>query len=455
LWLTQQGVIMTEIIQDFQTLIQNKQWKSLRKLLIELEPIDIAELIEELDNEEDVILFRLLPNELAKNTFQHLEHDSQEQIIEGLAQYAYKLSNLLNDLDPDDRTAFFEELPGEVSHRLIQLLSPEARKITLKLLGYPEDSIGRLMTPNFVAVRPDFTVAQTLEHVRQYGQDSETLNVIYVVNEAWKLIDDIRIREIILANPEQKIGDLIDNRFVALSAFDDQEMAIRVFQDQDRVALPVVDTTGMLLGIVTIDDMMDVAEEETTEDFHKFGSFQDAVVNPLKARVGYLYRMRIFWLTLLVFMNVFSGAAIAHFESAITALVSLLFFLPLLIASSGNAGAQSATLMIRALAIGDVEIKDWLRLLGKEFFVSLLLGLTMAVGAALIASFRAPQIIFVVAVTMVLTVITGSLIGLLLPFIFTRLRLDPATASAPLITSLADISGVLIYFSVATWILGL
>lgn len=276
---------MTEIIQDFQTLIQNKQWKSLRKQLIELEPFDIAELIEELDNEEDVILFRLLPNELAKNTFQHLEHDSQEQIIEGLAQYAHKLSNLLNDLDPDDRTAFFEELPGEVSHRLIQLLSPEARKITLKLLGYPEDSIGRLMTPNFVAVRPDFTVAQTLEHVRQYGQDSETLNVIYVVNEEWKLIDDIRIREIILANPEQKISDLINNRFVALNAFDDQELAIRVFQDQDRLALSVLDTKGMLLGIVTIDDMMDVAEEETTEDFHKFGSFQDAVVNPLKARI--------------------------------------------------------------------------------------------------------------------------------------------------------------------------
>jgi magnesium transporter len=200
---------------------------------------------------------------------------------------------------------------------------------------------------------------------------------------------------------------------------------------------------------------MDVSEEETTEDFHKFGSFQDAIVNPLKAHFTYLYKMRIFWLTILVFMNVFSGAAIPHFEPSITSAVSLLFFLPLLIGSSGNAGAQSATLMIRSLAIGDVETSDWLKLMGKEFLVSLLLGLTMAAGVALVASFRAPEIMVVVALTMVLTVMTGSMIGLLMPFVFTKLNLDPATASAPLITSIADISGVVIYFSIASWYFGL
>lgn len=442
---------MTEIAVNFQELIEEKNWKELRHELIALDPVDIAEILEELPIQDDVIAFRLLPRELAKSSFQHLTHDKQEQIIEGLAQNVNKLSSLLNDLDPDDRTAFFEELPGEIAQRLIYLLSPEERGISIKLLGYPEDSIGRLMTPEYVAIKPQYTVAEALDHIRQFGRDSETLNVIYVVDDSWKLIDDIKIREIILATPELSITELMDNRYVALSAFDDQEVAIREFQDHDRVALPVTDSEGVLLGIVTFDDVMDVAEEESTEDFHKFGAFQDAVVNPLKARFYDLYKKRIFWLTALVFMNIFSGSAIASFEDTIQAHVSLMFFLPLLIASGGNAGAQSATLMIRSLATGEVELGDWLRLVGKEFLVSLLLGLTMAVGVSLIASFRAPDIIAVVSLTMVLTVMAGSLIGLLLPFIFTLLKRDPATASAPLITSIADICGVLIYFTIASW----
>ncbi len=445
---------MIETQVNFQELIQEKEWKTLRNEIVALEPYQIAEVIEELSDEEDVILFRLLPREIAKSTFQHLTHDKQEQIIEGLAQNVSKLSSLLNDLDPDDRTAFFEELPGQITLRLIQLLSPEERSVATKLLGFPKDSIGRLMTPEFVAVKPQFSVSQALEHIRLYGQDSETLNVVYVVDNEWKLIDDIRIRDILLATPDKTIADLMDNRFVSLSALDDQEVAIRVFQDQDRVALPVVDTEGMLLGIVTFDDVMDVAEEESTEDFHKFGAFQDAIVNPLKAKISFLYKKRVLWLTALVFMNIFSGAAIEKFELTIQAIGGLLLFLPLIIASGGNAGAQSATLMIRSLATGEVESKDWLILVGKEFLVSLLLGVTMAIGVSLIASFRAPEIIAVVSLTMTLTVIAGSLIGLLLPFVFTVLKIDPATASAPLITSIADITGVLIYFSIATWYFG-
>ena len=446
---------MSEIIKNFQELIEAREWLLIRKEVLDLEPVLIAEIIEELSDEDDTVLFRLLPREIAKETFQNLTYEKQEQIIQSLAQNVNKLTNLLNDLDPDDRTAFFEELPGQVAQRLLQLLSLEERRVATKLLGYPEDSIGRLMTPEFVAVKPYFTIRQTLEHIRTYGKSSETLNVIYVVNDNWKLIDDIRISEILLAPEEAKVEDVMDDRFIALNALDDQEIAVKVFLDHDRVALPVVDTEGLLLGIVTVDDVMDVAEEETTEDFHKFGSFQDAIINPLKAKVSVLYQKRILWLTALVFMNVFSGAAIAHFENVITAAVSLLFFLPLLIGSSGNAGAQSATLMIRSLAVGDVEMKDWFRLLGKEVLVSLLLGVTMALGVSLIASFRAPDIILVVSLTMLLTVMAGSLIGLLLPFVFTKLKLDPAAASALLITSIADITGVTIYFSIASVVLGI
>lgn len=444
---------MIEMIEKFHELIARREWKILRQELSTIEEINIAEIIEELTEGEDIVVFRLLSSKQAKNTFQFLSHEKQEQIIEGLARNSTRLSVLLNDLDPDDRTAFFEELPGQVSQRLIQLLSPEERKIAVQLLGYPEESIGRLMTPEFVAVKPHFTVSQTLEHVRKFGHNSETLNVIYVVEDNWKLIDDIKIREILLAHPDQFVRDLMDDRYVSLNAYDDQESAIRVFKDHDRVALPVTDSEGILLGIVTFDDIMDVEEEEVTEDFHKFGSFQNVIINPLKARAGLMYQKRILWLTILVFMNVFSGAAIAGFENVIQTTVSLLFFLPLLIGSGGNAGSQSATLMIRSLAVGDVEVSDWVRLVGKEFLVSFLLGITMAAGISLIASFRAPEIIIVVAITMVLTVMAGSLVGLTIPFIFTKLNLDPAAASAPLITSIADIVGVLIYFSIAAWYL--
>lgn len=446
---------MAETTVDFTELIKQKNWSSLRHELKDLDPIILADFIEEMNEQDDIILFRLLPREQAKNTFQYLSHDKQEQIIEGLAKNVNRVASLLNDLDPDDRTAFFEELPGNITQRLIQLLSPEERSIAIRLLGYPEHSIGRLMTPEFVAVKSEYTVAQALDHIRHHGRDSETLNLIYVIDEKWKLIDDIRIREIILAQPDQLIKDLIDEHFVALNALDDQEVAIRVFQDQDRIALPVTDSDGVLIGIVTIDDVMDVVEEETTEDFHKFGSFQAAVVNPLKANIFFLYQKRIVWLIALVFMNVFSGAALASFEKVIQSAVSLIFFLPLLIGSGGNAGAQSATLMIRSLAVGDVEMKDWFRLIGREVMVSFLLGITMAAGVSIIASVRAPQYIIIVASTMVLAVMTGSLIGLLLPFIFTKLKIDPATASAPLITSIADISGVIIYFSIASWYFGL
>ena len=446
---------MVEIKTNFRELIKNKEWKALKIFLNELDVVQLAQLIDKISEGEEVILFRLLNRKLSKEVFKMLSFSKQNQIIKGLLQKERKLSNLINDIEPDDRTAFFEELPGDITQRLIQLLPSEEQQIAIQLLGYPEDSIGRLMTPEYIAVKPTDTIERTFEHIRKYGKDCETLNVVYVVDNEWKLIDDIKIKEILLASPQQRIDELMRHKFVALNAMDDQEIAIKTFRDYDRVALPVTNSEGVLLGIVTVDDILDVEEEEATEDFHKFGSFQSAVVNPLKARILYLYKNRIFWLLALVFMNIFSGTAISSFESLIQSVVSLVFFLPLLIDSGGNAGAQSATLMIRSLAIGDVKLTDWYRLIAKELVVSLLLGITMAVAVALVASFRSPEIILVVSSTMVLIVMTGSLIGLLLPFIFTKIKLDPAAASAPLVTSVADICGVIIYFSIASWYFGI
>ncbi|MFA7056253.1 MAG: CBS domain-containing protein [Candidatus Cloacimonadales bacterium] len=227
---------MQETIRLVKELIEEKKWITIRHLINEMNFVDLAEIIDELYEPDDIILFRLLPRDLAKDTFQELPLYKQELIIERLASNVNKLSNLLNDLDPDDRTAILEELPGVVAQRLIQLLTPEERKIATTLLGYPEDSIGRLMTPEFVAIKSDMTVAQALDHIRKFGQDSETLNVIYVVDNDWKLIDDIRIRELILASPDHLVEDLMDGKFIALSAFDDEETAISVFRDHDKVA---------------------------------------------------------------------------------------------------------------------------------------------------------------------------------------------------------------------------
>lgn len=435
---------------DFQELIRNRKWRVLRRKLQNLDSMEAAELVESASKTNKIILFRLLSRQQTKDVFKALSHSEQEEVIEGLTGNFHKLTRVLNDIEPDDRTAFFEELPGDIAQRLIQKLTPEEQKITIQLLSYPKDSIGRLMTPEFVAIKETYTVAEAFTHIREHGKDSETLNVIYIIDDHWNLIDDITIKELILAKPEERISDLIDHRFVSLNALDDQEMAIQVFKDYDRVALPVLSKEGVLLGIVTFDDIMDVIEEESTEDFHKFGSIQNASKNPLKERIFILYKNRIVWLVLLVFMNVFSGAALASFEDVIQQVVALVFFLPLLIDSGGNAGSQSATLMIRYLALGEIQLSDWYKLIGRELLVSLLLGLTMAASVAAVASFRAPEVIIVVCIAMVINVMLGSLIGLLLPFIFTKLKVDPATASAPLVTSLADICGVLIYFSIAS-----
>ncbi|MBZ0243273.1 MAG: CBS domain-containing protein, partial [Bacteroidales bacterium] len=286
----------------FEELIENKEWKLIKQSLDSYDSIQLAELIEESSGKEKIILFRLLSRIQSKEVFKLLSCEKQERLIEGLMQYNQKLTDLLNDLEPDDRTAFFEELSGELSQQLIQWLSPEEREKTIQLLGYPEYSIGRLMTPEYISIKPQDTVEQAFKHIREYGRDSETLNVIYIVDDESKLIDDLRIKELILASPQQKIEELMDWRFVALNVMDDQESAIKVFRDYDRVALPVVSAEGVLIGIVSFDDIMDVVEEESTEDFLKFGSFQEAIANPLTARIGGLFKSRIVWLVALVFM---------------------------------------------------------------------------------------------------------------------------------------------------------
>lgn len=434
--------------------LKNKKWRALKGELEKLDSIKIIEIFEDVKVNNRLIIFRLLSTNQKRKVFKQLPHDDQLELINGLAENPKRLSKFLNNMEPDDRTAFLGDLSQEIASQFINFLSSDQKTVANQLLAYPKESIGRLMTTEFLAIKADLTVKEAFDHIRKNGKNSETLNFIYIVDNHFNLIDDIRIKELLLADPSEIIENLIDYKFISLNAKDDQETSIQIFKDYDRGALPVIGENGKLLGIVTFDDVMDVAEEESSEDFHKFGAVQNTIANPLKARIKDLYKNRVFWLLALVFMNVFSGAALSSFEDVIEQFVGLVFFLPLLIDSGGNAGSQTATLMVRSLAMGDVKMADWGKLIGKELLVSLLLGVTMAAGVSLVASFRAPDIIFVVAATMLLTVLVGSVMGLILPFIFTKFKLDPATASAPLITTISDICGVIIYFSIASWYLG-
>jgi len=433
--------------------IESRDWPALRVGLGREPAPEVADLLQDLDKPDRVLLFRALEREQAAEVFAHLDLERQDDLLRDLSDEETR--HLLSELHADDRTQLLGELPGQAMQRLLNLLPPDDLREARWLLGYPEESVGRLMTPDYVAVRPDATIEEALLHIRANGHDTETIDLIYVVDERWRLLDDVELRRFILADPTAHVADIMDHSVASVVATADRREALEVIRRYDMVAVPVVDSDGVLVGIVTVDDMFDLAEEEATEAFHRVGSVGPLRTSLRDATVTFLYRKRIGWLLVLVFMNIFSGAGIAVFEDTIAAVVSLVFFLPLLIDSGGNAGSQSATLMVRALATGDVRMSDWLRLLGRELGIALMLGLTMALGAAMIAFFRAPEVLVVVPVTMVLIVMAGSLIGMSLPFLLTRFGLDPATASAPLITSLADIAGVLIYFSIASWYFGL
>ena len=455
---------MNEIKIYFQQLIESKSWKTAKRELGNLEPFQIAGVISWLPKSDQIILFRLLSRDQAKETFQHLSRDEQEDIINGLAANVNKLTGLLNDLDPDDRTAFFEELPGAVSQRLMQLLSKEEREIATQLLGYPKDSIGRLMTPEYVAVKPYFTVQQALDHIRKFGHDSETLNVIYIVDSHWKLIDDIRIKEIILASPEQPISELIDNRFTTLNAYDDQEVAVKVFADHDRVALPVVGTDGTLLGIVTVDDILDIQEEESTEDFQKFGGTEGLDMSYTKTSLFEMVKKRAGWLIILFLGEMLTASAMGYYDEEIARAVVLALFVPLIISSGGNSGSQAASLIIRSLALGELKLRNWWYVMRKEMFSGLMLGTILGIiGFTRIFIWQKAGFydygeywLWVgasVSVSLVLIVLWGTLSGSMIPLLLKKIGLDPATASAPFVATLVDVTGLIIYFTVAAMFL--
>ncbi len=442
--------------------LEQRDFAAVRRAIADQLPADVAELIEGLDQEQRAIVFRLLPREQAAATFEYLTPEAQEGLIKALAHE--HVAAILNDMSPDDRTALLEELPAAVTRQLLALLTPEERQIARRLLGYPEESIGRLMTPDFIALEADWTVQRALEHVRRHGEDSETLNVIYVVEGNGKLVDDLRMRQLLLTDPEARISDLMDGNFVALKATDDQETAVRVFSEYDRVAFPVTDSNGILLGIVTVDDVLDVAEEEATEDMHKIGGLH-ALEQPYM-QVGFagMVRKRAGWLMVLFAGQSLTLTAMGYLSFDTARAAVLVLFVPLIISSGGNSGSQAATLIIRAMALGEVEVSDWWRVMRRELLLGLSLGgllavlgfVRIALGARVGSDYgeQWARLGIAVGLSIVGVVLWGVLVGSMLPFLLRRLGADPATSSNPFIATICDVTGLLIYFTIAALVLG-
>lgn len=434
---------------ELEELIAQGEWHTLRTFLSTQPAPEIAELLEHLDIRGQLVIFRLLPRTLASDVFSLLSPDTQNLLVSSLAQD--EMRNILDGLSPDDRTALFEELPAEVTQRLLALLPNDKRREALALLNYPENSVGRLMTTAYLTIQPTWDVARVLAHIRAHGADSETIMVLYVIDERGHLLDDVPLRKVLLAAPSTPVTALMDGQYVCLRSTQDQEEAVALFKQSGFYALPVVDADNVLLGIVTVDDILDVVQEETTEDFQKLGKVNPIEVSLRDASLFELYRKRIGWLVGLVFVNILTGAGMAVFEETISKVLALVTFLPLLIGSGGNAGSQTTTLMVRALAVGDARPATWWRIVRREFIVSLVLGLCMAAAVALLAFLRGGvDVAVVVSAAMCGVIFFGSMTGLLLPLLLRALGFDPAAAGAPLVTSLVDIGGVLIYFSIAT-----
>jgi magnesium transporter len=445
------------ISEQFEQLIATEDKLAIREFLNDQNISDVAELINAYPDFEAQIIANMAINR-ASSVFKILDIAQQKDIIKELP--TAKTAELLNELPADDRTDFLEELPKAVIRDLIKLLEPDERKITLSLLGYPEDSVGRLMTPDYVYVYAHNTVEDVFATIRKYAKNSETIDVIYVINDKGKLVDDIRIRDVILATPDKLISEIVDGRVVSLKANDDQEHASKVFKMNNRVALPVVDDNDILLGIVTIDDMLWVANEEFSEDMQKIGGTEALNEPYLDIPLLRLFRKRIGWLVVLFLGEMLTATAMGYFEDEIAKAVVLALFVPLIISSGGNSGSQASTLIIQAMAVGEITLSDWWRVLRRELTSGLLLGSVLGlIGFIRVAVWHsiAPnlygahwmQIASTVGFSLVGVVLWGTLSGSMLPIALKKLGADPAVSSAPFVATLVDVTGLVIYFSVA------
>lgn len=450
-----------DLQEQFEFFLLEENAKHMPEFLNELNISDVGQLIE--DNKEHATeIMAELSIHRAASTFKIIELGVQKDIIQELPPL--KTAALLNELPADDRTSFLEELSTNAVRELIKLLNPEERKITLSLLGYPEGSVGRLMTPDYIAVQSDWTISEVLEYIREVGQESETIDVIYVINDQGQLLDDVRIKEFLLSPPDRMVSELTDGRYIELNVYDDQEKANQVFKMNNRVALPVVDNNNILLGIVTIDDVLWVANEEFSEDMQKMGGTEALEEPYLEISIFKLFKKRVGWLIVLFLGEMLTATAMASYEHALDQALILSLFIPLIISSGGNTGSQASSLIIQALTVGEVTLADWWKVMRREIVSGIMLGTVLGIigfSRVMVWSQIFPEVYgvhyflvaMVVGVSLIGVVMFGTISGSMLPIMLKKLGADPAVSSAPFVATLVDVTGVIIYFNCAYFFL--
>lgn len=428
----------------------------------EQHPADMAEQLSQMDSKKRNLTFFMLPGEKKTQVFRFLQPNVQIDIIKALG--TKELSEVLNNLAPDNRTRLFESFPDSLIKKSINLLNDEERGIALNLIGFEKDSIARLMTPHYIQTKPDKTVAEVLAHIKKVGQRAETLNFVYVVDDDNKLIDDLRIGQLLLADPTTMISELMDEHVTAITAITSVEDATSIFDKYDRSALPIVSVAGILVGIVTFDDILDKVNEQTTEDIQRFGGTEGLDLSYTQSSLLELVKKRAGWLVILFFGEMLTASAMGFFEGEIEKAVVLALFVPLIISSGGNSGSQAASLIIRAMALKELRLRDWWYVMKKELFSGLMLGTILGtIGFVRIFAWQSLgiynygefwlAIALSVSISLIFIVLWGTLAGALIPFVLRKVGLDPATASAPFVATLVDVTGIIIYFSIAAFFL--
>lgn len=456
-------MIGTPLLPEIRELIEQRNFSALQRIFNDWLPVDLAELISDLPENEQAVLFRLLPKGLATETFEYLDFDSQQNLLTALTKK--HVTHILNSMSADDRTALLEELPGTVVQELLKLLSFKEFKIAKTLLAYAEGSVGRLMSPDYLSVKKDWDINQVLDHIRTFGHDSETLNVIYVVDDIGKLKGELLARTLLLSAPEKTVSEIIaEDKLITLTASQDQADALEAFKRYDSVALPVVDSNGYLIGVVTVDDMLDVAEEEETEDIQKFGGIEALEEPYIDLPIPQLIKKRAVWLVILFVGEMLTASAMAFFEDEMAKAIVLATFIPLIMSSGGNSGSQAASLIIRSLSLGEITIRDWWKVMRRELVSGLALGCILGtigvfrviIWASVLGHLDTKWLYigFTIGISLVGIVMFGTLTGSMLPLLLKRLGLDPAVSSAPFVATLVDVTGIVIYFSVASLLLG-
>ncbi|UCD15420.1 MAG: magnesium transporter [Candidatus Omnitrophota bacterium] len=444
-----------KLIKKVTSLIEEKRYPEIKGLLPR-HPEDIANLISQLPSASyKLLVFRLVPYARAVDVFEYLSTEEEEEILNSLN--SQEIKDILNEMSPDDRTELFEELPAELVKKFMNLLSPEEREVAVQILNYPASSIGRLITPDFVQLYESMTIEEALSHVRNVGLKKETIYHCYVLDSEKRLIGIVSLKKLVLAMPQTKISEIMFKDVIKVTAFTDQEEAANVFKKYDLIVLPVVDNSNKLLGIVTFDDLVDILEYETTEDFEKIAAVLPVEKPYMEANIFNVVWKRSFWLIVLVVFESISALVLQRHHITISQFVALTFFIPVLVAMGGNTGTQSATIIIRSLAVGDIRVKDFFKVIFRESFVGVLIGFILAlVGSVIVAILQKDWLLSIaVSVSMGLTILLAATVGASLPILFRKLKLDPALMSGPLIATIVDVVGILIYFEISKTILGL